>query len=192
MISGIVYYTGGVHPVFQGLTWMPLAILPFTFIQCCMEEILIRGFVSTYLEENYKWYVVALIGGILFALNHINNLIYYGFSLVFCINVVLFGVAFYLMVKWSGNFWICCGFHTGWNYTQEFLLGLPNSGVTSGFALFRGENAVKSFVYDPVYGNEGSLLTLVACIILIAVLFMLIKMKAAKGTNPLTQKMIRI
>ena len=123
-------------------------------------------------------------------LHHRGNLDFFGFSLIFCLNVVLYGIAFYLMVKWSGNFWICCGFHTGWNYTQQYLFGLPNSGMTSGFGLFRGENAVKSFVFDPVYGNEGSLLTLVVSIIMIAVLLLLIKMKAAKGTNPLTKKMI--
>ncbi len=191
-ISSIVYYTGGVQPVFQGLTWMLFAILPFSFIQCSMEEILLRGFVSTYLEENYKWYVVALIGGMLFVLHHRGNLVILGFSPIFCINIFLVGIAFYLMVKWSGNFWICCGFHTGWNYTQEYLFGLPNSGMSSGFGLFRGENAVKSFVFDPVYGNEGSLLTLFVIIILIAVLLLLIKKKAAKGTNPLTKKMIEI
>ncbi len=189
-ISAIVYLTGSVQPVFQGFTWMLIAILPFSFIQCSMEEVLLRGYVSSYLEENYKWYVIAPIGGVLFILHHIGNLAHYGFSPIFCLNVLLIGIAFYLMVKWSGNFWICCGFHTGWNYTQQFLFGLPNSGQTSAFGLFRGENAVKSFVFDPVYGNEGSLLTTVVLIVSIGVLFLLIKIKAAKGTNPLTEKMI--
>ena len=56
--------------------------------------------------------------------------------------------------------------------------------------LFRGENAVKSFVFNPIYGNEGSLLTTVVLIVSIAVLFLLIKMKAKKGTDPLTEKMV--
>ena len=189
-ISTVVYLTGGVQPVFQGFTWMVIAILPFSFIQCTMEEVLLRGFASSYLEENYKWYVIAPIGGVLFILHHIGNLVSYGFSPIFCLNVLLIGIAFYLMVKWSGNFWICCGFHTGWNYTQQYLFGLPNSGQTSSFGLFRGENAVKSFVFDPVYGNEGSLLTTVVLIVSIAVLFLLIKMKAKKGTDPLTEKMV--
>ncbi len=189
-ISAVVYLTGGVQPVFQGFTWMVVAILPFSFIQCSMEEVLLRGFASSYLEENYKWYVIAPIGGVLFILHHIGNIALYGFSPIFCLNVLLIGIAFYLMVKWSGNFWICCGFHTGWNYTQQYLFGLPNSGQTSAFGLFRGENAVKSFVFDPIYGNEGSLLTTVVLIVSIGVLFLLIKMKAVKGTDPLTEKMI--
>ena len=189
-ISAVVYLTGGVQPVFQGFTWMVVAILPFSFIQCTMEEVLLRGFASSYLEENYKWYVIAPIGGVLFILHHIGNIALYGFSPIFCLNVLLIGIAFYLMVKWSGNFWICCGFHTGWNYTQQYLFGLPNSGQTSAFGLFRGENAVKSFVFDPIYGNEGSLLTTVVFIVSIGVLFLLIKMKAVKGTDPLTEKMI--
>jgi len=55
----------------------------------------------------------------------------------------------------------------------------------------RGENAVKSFVFNPVYGNEGSLLTTVVLIVSIAVLFLLIKMKAKKGTDPLTEKWLK-
>ena len=69
----------------------------------------------------------------------------------------LLGVFLCLLIKWDGNFWIACGFHTAWNYMQFHILGLSNSGSTPDVCIFKGANSASSFFFDYVYGFEGSL-----------------------------------
>lgn len=70
------------------------------------------------------------MSGALFIFHRELNMKYYGFNSIFCLNVFLIGVFLCLMIKWDGNFWIACGFHTAWNYMQFHILGLSNSGST--------------------------------------------------------------
>ena len=93
------------------------------------------------------------------------------FSGVFCLNVFLVGVILYLIMKTTDSIWICCGFHTAWNFFQQFLYGLPNSGQTSGLALFAGADAKTNFFFDADMGIEGSLS---ATALIVAVILLLI------------------
>lgn len=101
----------------------------------------------------------------------------YGFDAMFCLNVFLAGVIAYLLVKLTGNFWTCCGFHTGWNVTQMYLFGLPNSGISSAVALYQGNEAKDTFFFNTVYGNEGSWCTTIVFLISIAVILYMWKRK---------------
>lgn len=51
--------------------------------------------------------------------------------------------------------------HASWNFTQSILLGLPNSGATFPYSIFRLSSSVKesSFSYDPFFGLEGTILS---------------------------------
>lgn len=168
----LILLTGTVHFSFRGFTWFLIPILPLVFIQCSCEEILLRGYVSTYMEENYRWDTIGFAGGVLFIFHHVANLSQH-FSGVFCLNVFLIGIMLYLLMKTTGSFWICCGFHTAWNFTQQFLYGLPNSGSSSGLALFAGRDAQSNFFFDSNMGIEGSLCATV--IIAAAILFLIWK-----------------
>lgn len=130
----LMLITGTVRFSFRSFTWLLPALLPLVFIQCSCEEILLRGYASTYMEGGYRWDIIGFVGSVLFIFHHVSNLAEH-FSSVFCLNVFLVGVMLYLLMKTTGSFWICCGFHTAWNFTQQFLYGLPNSGMSSGLAL---------------------------------------------------------
>lgn len=56
------------------------------------------------------------------------------------------------------------GIHTGWNFTQAFLFGLPSSGLVSEVSLFHldASTGVSNLVYDFAFGVEGCLPTLFA------------------------------
>lgn len=170
VISLLAGLTGAVRYSFGHFSWLMLALLPFAFVQCACEEVFLRAYVPAYMEPRYRWGSVAFVSGTLFIFHHIYNLKSTGFSEVFCLNVFLMGVALYLMVRVNGCFWIACGFHTAWNFTQQYLFGLPNSGLTSELCLFVGKDPQASFFYDPAYGNEGSLCTTVVIVLLIVAL----------------------
>ena len=170
LISLLVGLTKTVSYSWRGFSGYILLLLPLVFIQSSCEEILLRGYVPEYLEDRLDWSTVAFVSGILFIFHHYRNLEGYGYSSSFCINVFLLGVLLYLLVRVNGNFWICCGFHTAWNFTQQYLFGLPNSGNSSSIALFTGNDARDNFFYHTVYGNEGSWLTTVVVLILILLL----------------------
>ena len=170
LISVMAGLTGSVKITFQTFTPFLLLILPFSFIQCTCEEVLLRGYVPQYMEGRHDWSSVAFVSGVLFIFHHYRNIELFGYSSVFCINVFLVGVMLVLLVRDNGNFWIACGFHTGWNYTQEYLFGLPNSGQSSTFALFSGTESKDTFFYNSVYGNEGSWFTTVVVSLLILLL----------------------
>jgi hypothetical protein len=52
---------------------------------------------------------------------------------------------------------MCIAVHTAWNFTQNFLFGLPNSGIVSESSFLHLEAAKDSLFYDVVFGIEGTL-----------------------------------
>ena len=159
--NGILALLAGLsHTIEYSFNEFEPLILPlifFVFIQCTSEEVLLRGYVPAILGREHSWDAVAFVSGALFIFHHELNMLYYGFNSIFCLNVFLIGVFLCLLIKWDGNFWIACGFHTAWNYMQFHILGLSNSGSTPDVCIFKGANSASSFFFDYVYGFEGSL-----------------------------------
>ena len=159
--NGILALLAGVsHTIEYSFNEFEPLILPlifFVFIQCTSEEVLLRGYVPAILGREHSWDAVAFVSGALFIFHHELNMLHYGFNSIFCLNVFLLGVLLCLLIRWDGNFWIACGFHTAWNYMQFHILGLSNSGSTPDVCIFKGANSASSFFFDYVYGFEGSL-----------------------------------
>ena len=159
--NGILALLAGIsHTIEYSFNEFEPLVLPlifFVFIQCTAEEVLLRGYVPAVLEKEHSWDAVAFVSGALFIFHHELNMLHYGFNSIFCLNVFLLGVFLCLLIKWDGNFWIACGFHTAWNYMQFHILGLSNSGSTPDVCIFKGANSASSFFFDYVYGFEGSL-----------------------------------
>ena len=153
--------TGAVTFRFNRFDWRLVpAILPL-FIQCSAEEILLRGYVPAVMGERHSWDAVCFVSGTLFIFHHIVNMEYFGFNTMFCLDVFLLGVLLCLLVRQEGNFWIACGFHTAWNYTQTYLFGISNSGESASIGLFHGTLNADNAFYQEVYGYEGSIATTV-------------------------------
>ncbi len=168
-ISGAVTYS------YQSFHFLIIPLIFFVFIQCCAEEMLLRGYVPAVLDPHHRYDAVAFVSGTLFIFHHIFNMSYYGFSALFCLNVFLIGVWLCFLVKLEGNFWIACGVHTAWNYVQAYLFGAPNSGTTYPISVIGGTTATSSFFFDYVYGFEGCLCTSVVITLLILFTIYLIK-----------------
>jgi membrane protease YdiL (CAAX protease family) len=138
-------------------------------IQGPAEEVLFRGYLLENLRDQWgvRWAVV--VSSIAFGLFH-------GFNPAFgplpLVNLVLFGVAtaLYKVRIDDDQLWGVCGIHTIWNWLQQVVFGLPNSGIATA-----SDNA--AFVVTPNaslpgpiwgggFGPEG---TLGATLVLLAV-----------------------
>lgn len=123
-------------------------------IQSSSEEMWCRGFLYERLHERYPLWVSVVINGVLFGFLHIFNP---GVGVIPILGIIICGLSYSLLRWYTGNIWIAMGIHTGWNFTQNFLFGLPNSGLVSEASVFHldAANAMSSWVYDWDFGVEG-------------------------------------
>ena len=133
------------------------------------EEIVSRCYLYQKLRRRYKSPIVAIIGTCsMFAGMHMFN---NGITVIAMLQLFFVGLLTVLIVYYYGSLWMCIGIHTAWNYTQNILFGLPNSGVVSKYSLFKLEAATgkSGLFYDAVFGVEGSigamLILMTSCII---------------------------
>ncbi len=156
---------------FNPITFILLFIV--VFIQSSAEELVTRCFLYQHLRRLYKSPLVGIIGNILlFALLHLWNT---GISLVSFVNLLISGLLYTLPVYYFDSLWCAFGIHTAWNFTQNILLGLPNSGIVTPYSIFKldAANAKSSFFYDVSFGIEGSCMScivlIIACIVVILI-----------------------
>ena len=172
----VAYLHGDIHLHFETFSPVPcLILLLCVAIQCTTEEIIDRGFLYQRLLKIYKKPWVAIIGNaVLFAAFHLANP---GVTAGAMANIVLIGILLSMFVYYADSFWAACGIHTAWNFTQNIIFGLPNSGMVFPYSFFKldAASARNSFAYSVGFGIEG---TWTACLIIVmagAVLFLLAK-----------------
>ena len=133
-----------------------LLLLLAVFIQSSAEEITDRMYYYQVLRKGYRNKWVAIVGNALvFSLLHIFNP---GITVLALLNIFFSGVICSLLVYYFDSLWAAFGFHTGWNFTQSILLGLPNSGMVVPYSIFMLDtaNARNSVFYNVVFGIEGT------------------------------------
>lgn len=125
-------------------------------LQSTSEELWCRGFLYERLHEKYPLWFSIMVNGVLFGMLHIFN---DGADVLPIVGICITGISYSLLRWYSGNIWIAMGIHTGWNFTQNYLFGLPNSGLVSEVSVFHLDAATgnSSLIYDYVFGVEGGL-----------------------------------
>ena len=73
-------------------------------------------------------------------------------------------------------------FHTLWNYTQNNIFGLPNSGRVSDYSTFKLEaaSAQSGLFYDVSFGGEGSIGSVIVFAVVLAVIIFINRGKGEK------------
>ena len=70
------------------------------------------------------------------------------------------------------SLWCAFAIHAAWNFTQNILFGLPNSGIVMPYSVFKLDAATArdSFAYNVGFGIEGTLfadiILIIACLLL--------------------------
>lgn len=138
------------------------------FIQSSAEELLCRGFLYQRLMRSYKSPAVAIIGSSLFfALMHLLN---DGVTVLSVLNIFTVGILFSLLVYYANSIWCAMALHAAWNFTQNIIFGLPNSGMVVPYSVFKLDAATanNSFAYNVGFGIEGTVLAdlmlILACV----------------------------
>lgn len=141
------------------------------FIQSSAEELVCRGFLYQRLMQSYQSPAVAIAGNsLLFALLHLLN---GGITILSVCNIFIVGVLFSLMVYYLDSLWCAMAAHAAWNFTQNILFGLPNSGIVTPYSVFRldASTARNSFAYNVGFGIEGTLLADIMLILACACIY---------------------
>lgn len=140
---------------FQPLSFV--LIFVSVFVQSSAEELICRGFLYQRLRRSYRSPAVAIIGSsLLFAILHLGN---EGVTALSVLNIFVVGILFAFMVYYMDSLWCAMAMHTAWNFTQNILFGLPNSGLVSPYSVYRLDAAAakSSFAYNVGFGIEGTL-----------------------------------
>jgi len=144
------------------------------FVAFCVqgpsEEVLFRGYVLESVRARWgvRWGIG--VSALAFSLLHAPNP---GFGVLPFVNLLLFGVATAL---WklridAGQLWGVFAIHTMWNWLQQVVFGLPNSGQASPtldtLLTVLPNTSVPAVVWGGGFGPEG---TLGATMVLLAVI----------------------
>ncbi len=173
---------GDIHIYYNSFNpFVLLYLFIVILIQSSAEELVCRCYLYQRLMRTYHSPLLAIItNSLLFGAMHLLNP---NVSVWGIVSILLSGVLFSLCIYYFDSFWCCAMMHTAWNFTQNIIFGLPNSGNVVPYSIFKLDagNAVKSFAYDPGFGIEG---TVLSCAIQAAVIVAIILLGKKHGTKP--------
>lgn len=161
MINGDIALT---FHAFRPVSFLLLFIA--VLIQSAAEELICRVFIYQRLVRRYgKPLMAAVVNAAFFAMIHLSNPGVTGMAIA---NIFIYGLLFSAMVVYMDSPWAAMAAHAGWNFCQNILLGLPNSGMVLPYSVFKldAAAAADSFAYSVSFGLEG---TVTACVLLMAV-----------------------
>jgi membrane protease YdiL (CAAX protease family) len=138
--------------VWSGLQWAAVFV-PAAFV----EEMLFRGYPFFRLTRVRSPTTSAIIMSVAFGLAHLAN---GGEDLVGILQVIAIGLVFCLAVWRTGSLWWAIGAHAAWNWTQTFVFGCSNSGLTGSGALLVSTPAAPAWLSGGSTGPEGSVLAI--------------------------------
>ncbi len=163
---------GDIHIYYDAIHPFHLIVLLISvFIQSSAEELVCRGFLYQRIIKGYKNPAVAIIvNAAFFGILHINNP---GVTPMAIASIIIVGLSYSLFVYYCDSIWLPMAAHCAWNYTQNIIFGLPNSGLVSDYSIFKLDavSATNSFAYDTGFGVEATVVSIsidiILCIILI-------------------------
>lgn len=157
-----------------------LFIFVFVFIQSSAEELICRAYIFQKLVKGYgKPILASVVNSVFFMFLHILN---NGVTVLSLINIMLYGLLFSAIVIYMDSLWCAMAVHAAWNFCQNILLGLPNSGSVLPYSVFKldAASAQNSFAYSVGFGLEG---TITACAVLLAAAALIVWYGKKKGIH---------
>lgn len=147
---------GDIHITF--VSFQPISFLivfATVLIQSGAEELIYRVFLHQRLMRRYGSPVfAALVTAVVFAVSHGAN---HGSGIIPMLSLFALGLMCSALVIYQDSPWAAIALHTAWNFCQNILLGLPNSGAVASYSVFKLEAAKDSFAYSTGFGLEGAI-----------------------------------
>ncbi|MBQ6439594.1 MAG: CPBP family intramembrane metalloprotease [Mogibacterium sp.] len=161
---------------------IPLMIfaLVSVFFQSASEELWCRCYLYDRINVHYPLWMAIVINGSIFGLMHLGN---DGISALALADLIICGISYSLLRWYSGSIWTSFGIHTMWNFTQNFIFGLPNSGLVSEASVFHLDAAtgISNWVYSYEFGVEGGVPAVFIDLLLVVVILLLAKRDGQLG-----------
>ncbi len=165
---------------FQEIVFDPkeviISILIYAIV-AIVEEVLFRGYILRNLMISFNKYIALIISSLLFSAMHgFNpNINLMGFTDLFLAGILL-GVS-YIFTK---NLWFPIALHFSWNLTQAFL-GFNVSGKKT-YSIIEFKITENNLLNGGDFGFEGSVLSIIAQIIFIVIIWYYYNKKLKKIT----------
>lgn len=158
-----------------------LLIFVAVLIQSAAEELLCRVYMyQRLIRFHCKPIVAAVINASFFAIVHLGNP---GVTPISVVSLFLSGMLLSAMVVYMDSPWAAMACHAGWNFCQNILLGLPNSGTVVPYSVFKldAAAATDSFAYSVSFGLEGAM---TACVIHVVAIGLIVWWGTRRKTVP--------
>lgn len=124
------------------------------------EEIISRGILFRLTEEGLGTWIALLVSALFFGFAHIANPGATAWSSI-AISIEA-GLLFGLLYHVTRSLWWCIGLHSGWNFVQGAVFGIPVSGIRVD-GLFESRLQGPDWLDGGGFGAEASLLTVLTC-----------------------------
>lgn len=170
-----------IHFVGLGLGTIILMLIS-VLIQSGAEELVARVYIYQRLRKDFpKWPVIAIFGnGLFFVMMHLGNP---GITVSSMVLLMLTSIMYSLVVYYFDSIWIPIVAHATWNFTQNIILGLPNSGIVFPISIFELDASRNNFAFDSNFGIEGSVLALILTLVICVGLYWFGRKKGVLETN---------
>ena len=154
--------------------------LLMVFVQSTSEELWCRGYMYERICIHYPLWVAVLVNGVFFGLLHSFN---DGVTVFAIVDIAVCGISYSLVRWYTGSIWVTMGIHTMWNFTQNFIFGLPNSGLVSEVSIFHLDAAtgISNLIYDYGFGVEGAVPAVIVDLLLGIICLLLAKRDGRLG-----------
>ncbi len=132
-----------------GLQWGVAFLLTALF-----EESLLRGYLQSTLTRGVGFWWAALLLSLAFGATHLPN---HGESPIGIFSVVAAGLLFCLSLWLTKSLYWAVGLHAGWDWSQSYLFGVPDSGQVASGHLFATHPSGGLIWSGGPTGPEGSI-----------------------------------
>ena len=146
------------------------------FLVGLYEEYLLRGYLQATLTRGIGFWWSALFLSAAFGCIHLLNK---GESPVGICSAALVGLVFCISLWYLKNLWWAIGFHTSWNWSQSYLWGTANSGMTVQGHLFSVHPQGNILWSGGATGPEGSFMV-IPLLLIIALLMWVVWRRTSK------------
>lgn len=159
-IMGLLVATGGATIEYSGanraaafesaVTWACAFVLV-----ALAEEIAFRGYAFFKLAQRTHPVVAAALTSLAFGLSHVSNR---NENIAGIVPVVIYGLVACLAIWRTGSLWWALGEHAMWDWSESFLFGAADSGLTAHDTLFKSHAIGPVWLSGGTVGPEASVL----------------------------------
>ena len=153
----------------------------FTFgIGALVQEIVVRGILFRNVEELLgSWATLAIIA-VLFGLVHLGNenATLWTSAAIAVADIALTGA--YMLTR---RMWLVWSMHFGWNFFQDGVFGMPNSGITSLASWITPDIKGPNWITGGSFGIEASYITLILSVA-VGIVFLYYAIKKGQIVSP--------